>query len=57
VPPPINGIPKPAVHESLAPKYLLVAPVALLIFKAVLAKELLKVLWLKVNSLLTTEVF
>jgi len=53
VPLPINDIPKPAVHESLATEYLLVAPVALLIFKAVLTKELLKVLSVKVIGSLT----
>jgi len=53
----IKGIPKPAVYESLTTEYLFIVPVALLIFVAVLAKELLKILPVKVIDSLTSEVF
>ena len=54
---PIKGIPKPAVHESLTTEYLLIVPVALLIFVALLTKQLLKILPVKVIDSLTAKVF
>jgi len=49
----VKGIPQSAVHESLTTEYLLIVSWALLIFVAVLAKELLKVLSVKVVGSLT----
>jgi len=54
---PIKGIPKSAVHESLTTEYLLIVSWALPIFVALLAKERLKVLSVKVIGSLTAEVF
>ena len=53
----VELVPKSAVHESLATEYLLIVPVALLIFVALLAKELLKILSVKVIDSLTAKVF
>ena len=44
----VEHIPQSAVHESLTTEYLFIVSGALLIFVAVLAKELLKVLPVKV---------
>jgi len=44
----VEGIPQSAVHESLTTEYLFIVSVAVIVFVAVLAKELLKVLSVKV---------
>jgi len=54
---PIKRIPKTAIHKSLTTENLFIVPVALLIFVAVLAKELLKVRPVKVIDSLAFEVF
>jgi len=54
---PIKRIPKPAVHESLANEYLFIVSWALVKLTASPAKELLKVLPVKVVDSLTAEVF
>jgi len=53
----VELIPQTAIHESLATEQLFIVPVALLVFVAKLAKELLKVLSVKVKDSLTAEVF
>jgi len=53
----VKHIPKPGVYESLTPEYLVFISWTLLIFVAVLAKELLKILSAKVKDSLTLEVF
>ena len=53
----VELVPQPAVHESLAPEYLLIISRTVLIFVALLTKELLKVLSVKVVDSLTAEVF
>jgi len=53
----IKLVPKPTVHESLAAEYLPFVSQAVVILVATLAKELLKVLSVKVKSSLIPEVF
>jgi len=52
-----EGNPQSAVHESLTTEYLFIVSWAVLIFTAPLAKELLKVLPVKVAGTLTRQVF
>jgi len=53
----VELLPQSAVHESLAAEYLFLVSWALVIFVAVLAKELVKVFSVKVKDSLTAEVF
>jgi hypothetical protein len=53
----VELLPQSAVHERLATEYLLIISVAVIVFVALSAKELLKVLPVKVKDSLTRQVF
>ena len=53
----VELIPQSTVHEGFTTEYLFIVSWALIIFVAVLAKELLKILPVKVKDSLTAEVF
>ena len=54
---PVKLVPQSAVHERLATEYLFIVSWTVLILVALSAKELLKVLSVKVVDSLTSEVF